>query len=94
MGFWKNLKDAAPQKSHARATEVHKAGIQEMLPFPPEVSSMVAGKVCSICKATFGAAFAKDRTAYSVTVTPGSKLSFQEGDGMIVCNKCVEHFRF
>jgi hypothetical protein len=90
MGFWKNLTDAAPQKSHARADEVHQAGIKYVEYFSDARDA--AGMVCSVCKATIGAAFAKDRSMYTIVVE--NWVSFQHEDTLKVCNKCVEHFRF
>ena len=92
MGFWKKLTDAAPHKTHARADEIHYTGIIETAPFPPEAASVIDGKVCAVCKATFGEIFAKSRTAYAVTVA--APVSFSDGNSLIVCDKCVEHFGF
>lgn len=91
MGFWKKLKDASPKKSHARADEIHQAGIKFVEYFGD--AREMAGMVCSVCKTTIGAAFAKDTSMYTIVVD-GDWVSFQQENTLKVCSKCVEHFRF
>ena len=91
MRFWKKLADALPHKSHQRADELHQCAINSCIQIP----SIMFDKVfdCSICKVRFGEILAKDTIPYLITTD--IQPSFTESSsGVVVCNKCVNHFGF
>jgi len=91
MGFWKDLMDATPGKTSARANELHSCGINSKIEIPSVMYDRVYD--CSICKVRFGEIFAKNSLPILINtnVTP----SFAKTDsGVVVCHKCVQTFGF
>ena len=91
MGFWNDLLDATPAKSHSRANELHECGINGCIEIPPVMFDKVYD--CSICKVRFGQTFAKNSVPFLITsnFTPSFSPS---NTGVVVCHKCVGHFGF
>ena len=91
MGFWNDLLDATPAKSHARANELHQCGINGCIDIP----SVMIDKVydCSICKVRFGQTFAKNSVPFLITSDFVPSFS-PSNTGVVVCHKCVGHFGF
>ena len=91
MGFWKDMMNARPSKSFARANELHECKVQSSQPIP----SFMYDKVfdCEICKVRFGQIFAKDSRPMLVNteITPSFARS---ENGVVVCHKCVITFGF
>jgi hypothetical protein len=95
MGFFKDLMNATPGKSRARATELHQAGINDIWEYDEEVLYV---NDCCICKVRFGEIFAKDSRPMLVIVREPEKLSFistrDSAAGIIICHRCVHTFGF
>ena len=91
MGFWKDLMDATPGKSAARASELHSCVINSKI----EIPSVMYDKVydCAICKVRFGQTFAKN--SLPILINTNVIPSFAKTDtGVVVCHKCIQTFGF
>lgn len=91
MSFWKDLMDATPGKSLARAQELYECGITGCI----EIPSVMFDKVfdCSVCKVRFGQIFAKSNKPF--LINSETKPSFAQNDaGVVVCDKCVLQFGY
>jgi len=96
MGFWSDLKNAAPHKGVARGRELHAARISSIV-HESDVSPsdlVNAGiKQCEVCRVIFGAALSRDSYPCVVKISVFDHLSFGEHLPVVIaCNKCVETF--
>ena len=91
MGFFKDLMDARPSKSHERATQIHECGVKSVIPIPDFMLHTVFD--CAICKVRFGQVFAKD--SYPFLVSTNASIPFTDDKtAAVICNKCVYHFGY
>ena len=91
MGFWKNLMDATPGKSVARANELRSCGINSIIEIPSVMYDRVYD--CSIFKVRFGQTFAKNSLPMLINTNTIPSFAKTES-GVVVCHKCVQTFGF
>ena len=91
MGFFKDLMDARPSKSHERATQIHESGVKSVILIPDFMQSTAID--CAICKVRFGQVFAKDLFLFLIS-TQSSIPFTQDKTSAVICNKCVYHFGY
>ncbi len=91
MGFWKDLMDATPGKTSARANELHSCGINSKIEIPSVMYDRVYD--CSICKVRFGEILAKNSLPILINTNVTPSFAKTES-GVVVCHKCVQTFGF
>jgi DUF971 family protein len=95
MGFWNDLKNAAPHKGVARGHELYAARVNSIEHGAGLNPSDLKGAEikCEVCHMRFGAAFSKSSYPCIVQVSMFDHLSFGEHlPTVVACNKCVETF--
>jgi hypothetical protein len=96
MGFWSDLKNAAPHKAHSRGRELYAASISSIQKGNGLSSSEleeIGFKRCEVCYVTFGATFSGHFFPCLIIVSEFDHLSFGEHlPAVFACNKCVKTF--
>jgi peptidylprolyl isomerase len=96
MGFWNDLKNAAPHKAHSRGRELYAAeisSIEKAIGFNPSEHRDAELSKCEVCHVTFGATLSGNSYPCIVQVSIFDHLSFGKHlPAVVACNKCIDTF--